>query len=276
MEPDEKTGKLPFLPVIAGLLILIPILIAAGCTGTPPAPADIPLEGTGWTLREYAANGTLQHTLNDSAVTLVFGNDGQITGSAGCNHYFAPFGIKGKTITAGPAGSTEMFCIAPGVMEQESAYLALLGKSSSFSGGNDTLTFADAAGTTILTFTRIVPPEPEPLAGTNWTLDSIYSGDAVSSVIAGTTITAVFDGNGSVTGSAGCNRFFASCNVTGSSMTIGPAGSTRMFCNGPGIMQQETAYLASLGRVAAFSLSGDRLNMADANGAPLLSFRKAP
>jgi heat shock protein HslJ len=207
-------------------------------------------------------------------VTMVFSNVGRITGSAGCNHYFATYEIKGTTITIGQAGSTEMYCSAAGVMEQEGTYLTLLGKASSVTAGNDTLTLADSNGSPILTFARIVPPAPEPLAGTNWTLDSFYTADAVSSVTAGTAITAFFDENGRLSGSAGCNHYFASYNVTGISMSIGPAGSTKMYCNGSGVMQQETTYLASLSRAAAFTITGDRLSLADANGATLLSFTK--
>ncbi|RPI39525.1 MAG: META domain-containing protein [Methanoregulaceae archaeon] len=273
MEPEKKTRKLPQLTVVAGLMILIP-LIAAGCIGNSPVLADIPLNGTGWTLTGYVTNGTSLQTLNNTMVTMVFSNEGRITGSAGCNHYFATYEIKGATITIGQAGSTEMYCSAAGVMEQEGTYLTLLGKASLVTAGNDTLTFADSNGSPILSFARIVPSAPEPLAGTTWTLDSIYTVDAVSSVTAGTIITAVFDENGRLTGSAGCNHYFASYNVTGISMSIGPAGSTKMYCNGPDVMLQETTYLASLSRAAAFTIIGDRLSLADANGATLLSFTK--
>jgi heat shock protein HslJ len=276
MDPVKKTGILPLLLVPAGLMILIPLLFIAGCTGTPPVPPEQALNGTGWTLTGYVSNGTSLHPLNGSTVTLVFSKAGQIAGSAGCNHYFASYDMKGTAVTIGGAGSTEMYCMAPGVMEQESTYLALLGRVSSVTAGNDTLTFADAQGLPVLSFVRIVPPAPEPLAGTTWSLDSFYTADAVSSVTAGTTITAVFDENGRVTGSAGCNQYFAPYTVTGASMSIGPPGSTKMYCNGPGVMQQETAYLASLSRTAAFTIAGDRLSLVDAGGAPLLSFTKEP
>jgi heat shock protein HslJ len=232
-------------------------------------------EGTQWVLTGYLANGTFLQPLNGTAVTLDFGNDGHITGSAGCNHYFAPYETKGAAVTIGPAGSTLMFCSGPGVMEQESAYLALLGRAASVTTGNDTLIFSDTTGTTVLSFARRVPPAPEPLVGTNWTLDAVHAGDAVSSVIAGTTITAVFDEDGRVAGSAGCNRYFAPYNMTGASVAIGPVGSTKMYCNDPGVMQQENTYLAALGKTKTFAITGSRLSLADANGTTLLSFTKA-
>jgi heat shock protein HslJ len=275
MEPVKKTRKIPFLPLLACLMILIPLLIAAGCTGKEPVPSDLRLNGTRWTLTEYVADGTPSQVINGSTVTLEFGDDGRIAGSAGCNHYFAGYGMKGTAITIGQAGSTEMYCSASGVMDQESLYLALLQKASSVTTKNDRLTITNTNGTTILSFTRIVPPAQQPLVGTNWTLDSVYTGTAVSSVIAGTTITAVFGEDGRVAGSAGCNHYFASYNVSGTSVSIGSAGSTKMYCTGPGVMQQESTYLASLSRAAAFTITGNRLSLAEANGTTLLSFTKA-
>jgi heat shock protein HslJ len=213
--------------------------------------------------------------LTTTKVTLDFGNDSKISGSAGCNHYFATYEMKGSSITIGQAGSTMMYCGEPGVMDQESAYLTLLGlaKSSIFDG--DRLTFADVKGTTILTFTKTVPPAPEPLGGTNWTLESFHTADAISSVIAGTTITAVFGDDGQVSGSAGCNRYFAQYNVTGTLLSIGPAGSTKMACGTPGVMQQENTYLSLLGKTKTFTIKGDRLTLADVKGTPILSFAKS-
>jgi heat shock protein HslJ len=275
MEPLKRIRKIPLLPLLACLMILIPLLIAAGCTEKPPAPSDLRLNGTRWALTDYVTDGVTRQALNGSPITLEFSDDGRITGSAGCNHYFADYGIKGTTITIGQAGSTEMYCSAAGVMDQESLYLRQLATASSVTAGNDRLTFANANGATILSYTRIVPPAPEPLVGTNWTLDSFYTGDAVSSVIAGTTITAIFGEDGRVAGSAGCNHYFASYNVTGTSVSIGSAGSTKMYCTGPYVMQQESTYLASLSRAGAFTITGNRLSLAEANGTTLLSFTKA-
>jgi heat shock protein HslJ len=274
MEHLKKTGTLALIPVFAGLIILLSLLAAAGCTGNTQAPAGIPLNGSSWTLTAYAPDGSSLPALNNTTVTLNFDREGSITGSAGCNHYFASYGMKGTAIAIGPAGSTEMYCTGPGVMEQESAYLALLGKTAAVTGGNSTLSFADAQGNAILSFARTVPPAPAPLAGTNWTLDSLYSADAVSSVEAGTAITAVFDNDGNVAGSAGCNHYFASYNVTGMTMSVGTAGSTKMYCTSPGVMQQESRYLAALSRAAAFTITGNRLSLADADGATLLSFTR--
>ncbi len=273
MKPLEKTKNLPLLPILAGAMILIPFLLAAGCTGQ--APPDTRLGGTGWTLTGYVHNGVPVQVMSGSKVTLEFGEDGRITGSAGCNHYFASYEVKGSAVTVGPAGSTEMYCAAPGIMEQESAYLRLLGQVTSIIIDADRLTLGDANGITILSFARTVPPAPAPLVGTNWTLQSFHTADAVSSVIAGTTITAVFGEDGSLAGSAGCNHYFATYALTGTSLSVGPVGSTKMYCTAPGVMRQEINFLALLNQTKTIAIEGDLLTLADTNGVALLSFGSA-
>lgn len=226
MQP-MKTQKIPLLPVLAGFMIILPILAIAGCTGQPPAPR---LEGTEWTLTGYAINTTMTAPLPSTKVTMNFGNDGRISGTAGCNHYFATYTLKGTAITFGPAGSTLMYCVDSGVMDQESAYLTLLGQAASITVDGDRLTLLDGKGSPILAFSKTIPPAPAPLVGTNWTLESFHTGDAVSSLISGTAITAVFGNDGSVTGSAGCNRYFGRYNVSENSLSIDQIGSTKMYC----------------------------------------------
>jgi heat shock protein HslJ len=276
MDLVKKTKNRSHLPVLAGLLMIIPILLAAGCTGNVPEPAGPVLDGTRWILTDYVIEGVSWPALGTTTVTLEFPDDKRITGSAGCNHYFSDYRMKGTTIAIGPAGRTEMYFTGPGVMEQESAYLALLNTAATATTGNDRLTLADAKGRTILIFTRQVPPAPEPLTGTNWTLDSLYSGDAVSSVLSGTMITAVFDREGRVSGSTGCNHYSGSYTVTENSLAISSLGSTKMACQGEDIMQQESTYLASLNSAAGFTISGNRLKLADERGTTLLSFTGEP
>jgi heat shock protein HslJ len=217
-------------------------------------------------------DGMPVQVLNRTTVTLAFGNDGRITGSAGCNHYFASYEVRGTGITIGQTGSTEMYCLAPGVMEQESTYLSLLGQAKTVAVDGDRLTLSDAKGTPVLSFNTIIPPVPAPLVGTNWTLDSFHSGGSVSSVITGTSLTAVFDEEGRVSGSAGCNSYFAQYNSTGTSLSISGIGSTKMYCGTLGVMQQESTYLSLLGQVSSFAIEGNRLSVSDAKGIPLLSF----
>ena len=92
-------------------------------------------------------------------------------------------------------------------------------------------------------------------------------------LIPGTSITADFSDNGKITGTAGCNQYFASYALSGSSLSIGSAGSTKMYCSSPeGTMEQETAYLLLLEQAATWSLDGDTLELRDTTGTVILVY----
>jgi uncharacterized lipoprotein YbaY len=97
--------------------------------------------------------------LGGSSIGADFGTDGQVTGSAGCNTYFASYETSGNSLTVGPAGSTRLACSEPaGVMEQEAAYLSLLQTSATFeiaqAGGQ--LSIRDVSGSEILVYNAAV------------------------------------------------------------------------------------------------------------------------
>ncbi|MBT2403474.1 MULTISPECIES: META domain-containing protein [unclassified Streptomyces] len=80
------------------------------------------------------------------------------------------------------------------------------------------------------------PPAPgAPLTATRWTVDSLVSGETVSSVPPEATGKAAFTiaADGAASGTLGCNRFSAKAAVDGPKLTFGPLTTTRMACPGP-------------------------------------------
>ena len=63
--------------------------------------------------------------------------------------------------------------------------------------------------------------------------------------------------------------------MTETSLSIGTAGSTKMACGTPGVMQQESTYLSLLSQTKTYTIKGDKLTLADAKGAPILSYAKS-
>jgi copper homeostasis protein (lipoprotein) len=59
--------------------------------------------------------------------------------------------------------------------------------------------------------------------------------------------------------------------VDGSALTFGNLALTRMACAEG--MDQETAFLAALGNVRSWRISGDRLELLDTGGATLATFQ---
>ncbi|MCC7556587.1 MAG: META domain-containing protein [Methanoculleus marisnigri] len=236
---------------------------------------DLPLVGTDWVLESYSANGdAVSSVIAGTTITANF-DDGNVTGNAGCNHYGGQYSLDGADLTVSSLYSTLMYCETPGVMEQEAAFMGLLANVSSYRTEGDRLILTDAEGTDLLFFVQAPEVTPAPLAGTEWTLESFSSpgGETVSSVIVGTTITAVFDPDGNVTGSAGCNSYGAGYQLDGTNLTIEPPISTKMHCGEPeGLMNQETRYLNLLTSVAGYHIDGDRLDLLDDAGKTLLSY----
>ncbi|MEN8175579.1 MAG: META domain-containing protein [Pseudomonadota bacterium] len=116
------------------------------------------------------------------------------------------------------------------------------------------------------------------LAGTAWEVTAYNNGEqTLVSVPGGMRITANFGEDGRVTGSAGCNRYFASYEASDEIITIGMPGATRRLCAEPkGIMDQEAFYLAALKSAARFRLEGDRLELRTKEEALAVSLVRMP
>jgi heat shock protein HslJ len=240
--------------------------VVAAREPSPPA-----LEGPLWTLVSYTdEDGNTVEVLPGSEVTAQF-QDGNVTGTAGCNNYFAKYEVTGEQLTVTGGGTTMMAC-EEDIMVQEWAYMANLAASASFTITGDQLRIAGSDGETLLTY---IVRQPTVLTGATWQLIVYNNGkEALVSTLAGTEITATFAEDGALSGSAGCNNYHASYKVANDALTIDAPATTRMMCADPeGVMEQETAYLALLPLAASYSILGDELEIANAEGNTLLTYR---
>jgi putative lipoprotein len=74
-----------------------------------------------------------------------------------------------------------------------------------------------------------------------------------NAVLDGTSITAVFNPDGSVSGSSGCNTYNGSYVASGNNLSISGVSTTQLACDQP-VMDQESAYIAALQSAAFWSL----------------------
>jgi heat shock protein HslJ len=110
------------------------------------------LEGD-WTVELLVIDGEEMPVVAGTTPTATFAG-GDVQGSAGCNTFSGGYEIDGESLTMGPFASTRMFCEEPsGAMDQEAAYLGLLGEAESFTVDGDVLAIRAGDGRKI-EFTR--------------------------------------------------------------------------------------------------------------------------
>jgi heat shock protein HslJ len=116
--------------------------------------------------------------------------------------------------------------------------------------------------TTIVTVATTAPLTDPTLVG-NWNLEGGMIGAGTMPVIPNTQLTITFNSDGTLTGYGGCNNFFGSYTLTGQTsefgkgITVGPIGSTKMFCAGTSDL--ETTYLANVQNAKYYSITNNKM-----------------
>jgi heat shock protein HslJ len=253
-------------PAGLGLVVLL-----TACGSADPATDPAALSGVTWVLDAASVGSLAADAPSDARVDLRFEDD-RASGTSGCNTYGGDYeATDDGSLTFGALMVTAMACDEP-LMALESAYLAALAEVEGFQVSDGGLLLDGAA--VALTFVEEEPMEAMPLEGTEWVLDTVAAGDAVSSALAGTEVTLTLEG-GAASGTAGCNRFSGGYTLDGGSLSFGPLATTKMACPDD-VMDQEQAVLAALEGVAGWAVEGDRLSLADADGGLLLGYTGAP
>lgn len=268
---EDGSGKLLFtsdtvMPVITGgnPTSDVEIVVVPVTSGTAP----VQLDGSSWVL--VTLNG--QPALAETVITLNF-ESGKISGSDGCNRYSASYTVDGGTLTvAEDMVSTEMACSEP-IMEQAGAFTTALQEAGAYGTDGEQLELLDPSGTAWATFTAA----SSELDGTSWIVISYNNGkQGVVTVLAGTELTASW-ADGQVSGSAGCNNYTATYEVSEQEIRLGQAAVTQKLCAAPaGVMEQETLYLQALATAATYRIEGNQLELRTADDALAVKLTKAP
>lgn len=100
--------------------------------------ANNPLLGS-WTLVSLG-NQTLSQAV---LITAIFGDNGNLSGNAGCNNYSTFYQISGDAVLIGPYSLGHNICtVPPDIMELEAQYLSLLQSANRFAIDGDELTIS--------------------------------------------------------------------------------------------------------------------------------------
>jgi heat shock protein HslJ len=238
-------------------------LVLTGCgNGTSSSSEPASFESIPWTL----VSG-LPASADGATPGATFAH-GIIGGSAGCNHFTAPYTVDGDKLEIGTIATTKMACPPPQAAV-EHAYLAALGKVASWSIDGDELVLSDGDGNELLRYGT-------PSIDGDYEATAIRTVDAFASPIPGTTITAKFAA-GTITGSGGCNTYTASYTTDRGSIHVDTPAATKKLCTDPaGVSEQEANYFAALAAADQYRLDGPHaLALMAADGTYLVSFAQA-
>ena len=90
----------------------------------------------------------MEAIIEDTEITATFNSaKSEVSGSAGCNTYFAAYEVRSSKLSIFEMAFTEMACVSPeGVMQQEQEFLSLLADAQSFQADDTTLTIICSDG----------------------------------------------------------------------------------------------------------------------------------
>ncbi len=251
--------------------------LAAGTIATDARSDDelvgvYPIEGLTWLLTGQVIDGEMVAVPERLGASLRM-DGGDAGGNGGCNSYFTSYELDGFELTFGPIGSTMMACVPP-IMDTEQAFLANLGQVAAYQSGGIQMALLDAEGAFLLEFDLA----PEATIVGSWVAQGLNNGnDAVETNAYTSSITAVFDADGSLSGNDGCNDYFTSYEIDGDAITIAPEiASTMMACEDPALAELSQQYFAALGAASTWSVDASgSLELRDADGALQVNYLPA-
>ena len=108
-----------------------------------------------WTVTAFLQADAVASPILGTDLTASFGDDGALTGAAGCNRYQTTFKTDRGAIEIAQPSAGRKACAKPaGVMEQEQAYLSALPLAAEYRVDGGMLSLLTADGTIVATYTR--------------------------------------------------------------------------------------------------------------------------
>lgn len=156
-----------FRPLTVVTILVLSTALPLAVGAAQPAPT---LAGTAWVLQEYAVQRAgLVPAVGDQRPTLVFGTDGRVNGTTGCNTYSGPYSEAGDQLTIGPLVTTLAACVDDDLARQEQVLTQVLnGPTVALTRQGSQLTLSAPAGTLVFAAADVAvqPPSPAELPQT--------------------------------------------------------------------------------------------------------------
>lgn len=201
-----------------------------------PTPSPAPSDPAGIEGRDFNSVGVRdgdpdRQLVPGTTIRLGF-RDGRISVNAGCNTMGGTYRLDGAQLIISNGAVTEIGCDQD-LQAQDEWLFAFLGSNPTIAlNGNDLVLTSGATVITMLD--REVADPDQPLTGRVWALNSVISGESVSSVPTGVTATIKFNDDGSVEIHPGCNSGGGQFTVGEGVLRFSNLVTTKMACGGDG------------------------------------------
>ncbi len=232
------------------------------------------LADTLWVLSAYGDPDNLIRAEDRVLSTVIFSADGTLKGNSGCNNYSAGYQVRDNQITIDLPISNLKVCVKG--MDQEKAFLQLLGAAQSFRLGVNSLEIAAGDGTQVMRFNA----RHLPLENVRWSLAAVDGRSLPEGVSASLLFTpsdspAATGEENLVAGEGGCNTFSGLYEVSGEVLSLGPLAVTQMICEEQA-MQVDKSLLAGLENARNFSIISNQLTILTESGSLLFYADRLP
>ena len=259
---------------LAGLVLLSSVL--AGC-------GDVSVQGTGEPTDDlagdYVGDGPVRVFPDSSEPIRLTLRDGEISFTAGCNHFSGQATWDDGVLRTSGLGGTEMGC--PGARQQQDEWmidffgssptLELDGTDLAIRSGRDRVWFVPADEVS-----SGEPGDAGDLVGTRWRLTGIseQNGDSIGMmVIPDDVLATIRFEDDEFTVHTGCNSGGGPAVVEGDAIAFGEFAVTLLPCRGgPG--EVERGVVRVLEGTVAWSISGDELRLRSSDGRHELVFHR--
>ncbi len=206
--------------------------------------------------------------VDGTRVRLAFA-DGRLSASAGCNTIGWTYQVDGDTLVLEGGAMTEMGC-DPDLHAQDEWLSAFLSSRPTVAASGNDLVLT--SGDTVMDLLDAEAAEPDlALQGPLWTVDSIITGDAVSSIPGGATATIRFAADGTVEVETGCNSGSGSYEADEDTIRFTDLAVTEMACDGDAGALEAAVLLVLGADELGYTIDASRMTlMAGDNGLGLV------
>lgn len=229
-----------------------------------PAGAELASDGL-WVLQAGTVDGEPLAVEADAAVTMDFG-DRQVGGQSACNGYGAEFDVDGDQLSIMVTDGTDMGC-REAVEALEDAYLDALPRITSFDRQADDRLVLTGDGVELV-FVTEPSVDVDALVGRTWELLALRNGESTQEAEGGGFI--IFEENGTVTGSTGCQEYEGSWTQDGSDIVFDSLSLDGQCDAGPDLRQQHAAVAGPMFTPLTVTVSDDELVLATRHGSAMV------